>query len=213
MRSGRKAPLRNRRTSTANQRVLHNGWTMFVNYCLTARLAHPQDLRDNAEKMDGQLCSYIEFLYEKSRPLSLGKAALLAVQDKFRRLRSQLVCAWDVLGTWQLEQPLRMRVPIPPSVTWCLFDVSVSLGLSLRGSASRDWCRFGVACLLLFYGLLERFNITASDLSFPVVLDGTTRVLVRILRAKNMRVMGKGQVAVITKRVCVIATQRVAAQF
>ena len=183
---------------------MQGAWIAFVAWAVKFVGLHPEVFEKSCEGMSELLAGYIEYTYKSGKPFSHGKLALLAVQDRYRSMRKHLQSAWDTLSTWELEIPLSMHTPIPPTLMWALFSVGALLGLSSKGALARRWFGFSVGCVCMFWGLLrpgELFALTFGDTGIYECGKRGRHLLLSIKRPKNQRQMGKKQVAIVENAV------------
>ena len=117
---------------------MDTAWLSFVAWSVQFLGIHPEQFEKSCERMSELLAGYLEFAYSRGKPFSQGKMAVLAVQDKYRTMRKRLQKAWDALGTWEIELPLTMHTPLPPTLMWSLFAVGATMGLAAKGASCTE---------------------------------------------------------------------------
>ena len=92
---------------------------------------------------------------------------MLAVQSRYRHYRGKIPRAWDCVSAWELQRPLRSRVPISLEVVRFLFASACSWALEEK---SQGCMLFSLAIFLLlgYHGMMrpgELLNLKVEDLS------------------------------------------------
>ena len=163
------------------------------------------------------LIDYVQECYDRKKPISHAREAILAVQWKRRHLKGKLRMSWDSIESWQIELELLTRLPIPELVLEAAFCLSMALGFC----ASRaQLCELAGVCLslgimlLVGFGALlrpgEMFSATAGRMRVPPVgrryryqhrLQRKWRAgSVHIPRPKMFRSFGRSQFATFSSR-------------
>ena len=106
------------------------------------------------------LCLYLQNLYARNQPITIGVESVLAVQFKFRHLKGKLKGCWDVVTSWRSELPIRLRTPMPPQILSSLCRWALIRGLSTGGHQGCLWCSFAVGLMVGFWGLLRPCELT-----------------------------------------------------
>jgi hypothetical protein len=116
--------------------------------------ASPALLR-RARSANRILANFIQHLYTSHNQLSTARHAVLAVQTKFRDLKSRLRPAWDSIFSWQLQQKISNRVPCPFELYNGLVLVSIYMAMELDPTRAQLWFCFSLAVRTLWGGLLR----------------------------------------------------------
>ena len=99
------------------------------------------------------LCEHVQWLKGGNRPISDGRHAILATQTIHRSLKGKLGRPWDCIKSWQLQQPLKSRVPLPAMLMQGFFLYAIAAALA----ASADYDVHGFFAL----GILMSWGTTA----------------------------------------------------
>ena len=116
--------------------------------------ASPTLLR-RARSANRILVYFIQHLYTSHNQLSTARHAVLAVQTKFRDLKSRLLPAWGSILSWQLQQKISNRVPCLFELYNGLVPVSMYMAVELDPTQAQLWFYFSLAARTLWGGLLR----------------------------------------------------------
>jgi hypothetical protein len=122
-------------------------------------------LAQDYEELDGQLCLWIEHLWQDGDGRSFANDTISGVQ-LYLLTQRKFFGSWKLLSTWKrLELPSRAP-PLPPEVALALAGVAVSMGKP----------EYSAVVLLMFESLLrpqEAFNINSTCVQLQEDLTGT----------------------------------------
>lgn len=193
--------LQRDRLSAPYRARLHDAASGFYQYC--KRRGHSlRQLSKSASLTGDLLVDYVQTLYDNQKPLWVAKHAVLAMQTIFRHHRGHLRRAWDSIQSWQLERPIRSRVPLRPELLEAICTYAVLAALRFDRKRALVWWSFTVSLKVAFHGLLrpkELFNLRCSEIRLPqsrVFMDSWVSVIT-ILEPKNRAAMGRVQVRLI----------------
>lgn len=160
------------------------------------------DWMSDATKCNQVLCEYVEKLHRGSGKLVSARNAILSVQAVRRELRGKLGRCWDCIKAWQLETPLKSRVPMPEDLVRAFFAFAIAEGLAatkdrevLTHFAFALLIRVGFECLLRPGELLK---LKVKDLRLPRSRYEPPVCVVTLRDAKNKSSLGRFQFAMIT---------------
>ena len=159
-------------------------------------------LEQDPQKMNDVLIRFLQELFELGAAVWVGTHAVLAVQTRWRGLKGLLRPAWDSIGSWRLQSPIRSRTPLPLCLLtlFCRFAVYSAVVAEPHDAAA--WWGFGVVLRLAFRGLLrpkEAWNLVRRDVRLPgrLSLLGAPVGVLTIRDTKNRAHMGRLQVRAI----------------
>ena len=145
------------------------------------------------------LCEHVQFLKQTGRTLSDARHTILSVQTIHRSLKGKLGRGWDCVKSWQLEQPLRSRVPLPAVMLsgFFLFSVATALASTVDIDVHTYFafailCRLGHTCLLR---PAEIVKLVVGDLRLPLSTFEPEICVVRLRDPKNRSSLGRFQFA------------------
>ena len=159
MPAGSGATLKTRRVSGTYAKLLASAFAVLRAWSLRE---FPAQTFGDLEVLDQHLTEFVEAYYARykesnertqTKAISLVRHALLAVQHEYRFVQGRLRTAWECLFTWEIEMPVRTRVPVPENLmlacaVWCLV-----LGFLRQPGRAHQWITFGVGILIMFEGL------------------------------------------------------------
>ena len=154
----------------------------------------------DGEPLDLALERFICKAKESGIPYYLAIHAVLFAQVTRPRLKRQLTAAWDRITAWQLQRPVRLRLPLPRPICEALFLVALDLGFVRQPARAWLWLPFAIV-LRLGFGALLRPGEFLGALRGHVTLPSQTlfgfgqRVVIAIMDPKNRRAGGRFQFA------------------
>ncbi len=108
--------LERERVSSGYNVRLSEALAAFIQWC--ARFGKPLHLAwADSELMAGLLAHYDQFCRDSGLAIWKARYGIVALQRYHRPLKGCLKREWDALQSWQLQIPLRSRLPIPRIVT------------------------------------------------------------------------------------------------
>ena len=147
------------------------------------------------------LCEHVQWLRDSGRTLGNARHAVLAAQTIHRPLRGHISRAWDCTKSWQLQHPLRSRVPMPHAILQAFFLMAVSMALSavatrdiLRNFAFAVLTRIGHHCLLRPG---EMMKLLVCDVRLPAGAHEPEVAVLRLRDPKNRASLGRFQFAIV----------------
>ena len=143
------------------------------------------------------LCEFIQWCYGSGGKIGTARHAVLAVQTVHRELRGRLGRAWDCVKSWQLEVPLRSRVPMPADLVRAFFAFSIARALESTNDLDKlTWFSFGVLVRLGYECLLrpaEILKLTVGDVRLPKSTYEPRVAVIRLRDTKNRASLGRFQ--------------------
>ena len=194
------------RTGEHYRRQLDRSWELLTAFAVERGLPIPATFEDSPKVANTVLCLFIQSEFERGRPVSLAKHAVLAVQTRYRSLRGCLRDSWDALQSWQFELENRTRNPIDVGVLQAMCAVAKLLGCQAlkegRAALAWEWFVFATLVAVGFYGMLRPGEIVALRKDIvrcpsPFEADREPWAIVAIERPKNRRALGRVQFAAI----------------
>ena len=181
--------------------TLSQAFDRLTMWCVVHSKPMPDDLKGDADEMANLLIDHVQFLFDSQKGVSAGRAAILAVQHRFRLHSSVLIGAWDSVKAWEGREPVRMRIPLPPLILEAMFVHAMFTGFESIGDESREWICFAIGLIVSFCSFLRPCEWTALAAGRVGVPSGRLQGLVNkailtIMNAKNRRLFGRIQVAV-----------------
>ena len=162
--------LEKTRTSKAYRATLEVALAQLLLWVATTSWA-VIDWMSDATKCNQVLCEYVEKLHRGSGKQVSARNTILSVQAVRRELRGKLGRCWDCIKAWQLETPLKSRVPMPEDLVRAFFAFAIAEGLAatkdrelLTHFAFALLIRVGFECLLRPGELLK---LKVKDLRLP----------------------------------------------
>ena len=147
------------------------------------------------------LCEHVQWLRDSGRNIGNACHAVLAAQTISRPLRGHISRAWDCIKSWQLQVPLRSRVPMPFLILQGFFCMSIALALSavstsdiLGHFAFALLTRIGHHCLLRPG---EMMKLVVGDVRLPAGDHEPEVAVIRLRDPKNRASLGRFQFCII----------------
>ena len=197
--AGGKVNLQRTRVSKKYRKVLRAGYVDLCEWALFNDRPHPAALSEDARAMSELLIDFIQDAFERNKPLSHGRRAILAVQYEFRHLVKSLRGPWDSISHWQERQPVQLRVPCTRLIAYAVFCSALLRGFVTDTRNAHLWIPFGVMVRTGWTALMrpgEIVNLRGKHIVLPSALHAalTDTAILMIDRPKNRRHLGRQQV-------------------
>lgn len=205
----RKRPnLQKTRVSSTYRHALEASYGALSSWAVVHHRDGPFLCLDDADAMNSLLIDYIQDLFDREQPISQARHAVLAVQFRHRHLWRQLKSSWDSVKSWEMQVPLKLRVPCPPLIADCLFGLALLKGFKTDKKRAHLWIPMGILTRLSWHGLLrpgEAVGLRGRDVVLPSALHASLHncAILNIQNPKNRRSLGKCQVSRIDDSVSV----------
>ena len=121
-------PLEVARTSTVYRKQLHEALMLLRDWVTRSRWADV-NWEFDASVASQVLCEHVQWLRDAGRSIANARHAVLSAQTATRSLRGHITRAWDCIKSWQLQRPLKSRVPMPHIVLQGFFAMAIALAL------------------------------------------------------------------------------------
>ena len=188
------------RTSTKYRSELRAAYGNLVRWVATTRWSNQLWLED-PQLASQVVCEHVQFLKETGRPLGDARHCILSVQTIHRALKGKLSRPWDCVKSWQLEKPLRSRVPLPSLLMTGFFLFSVATALTCTSDYDiHSHFSFAILCRLGHHCLLrpnEIIKLCVGDLRLPRSSFEPEVCIVRLRDPKNRASLGRFQFAMV----------------
>ena len=146
---------------------------------------HSHPLAASYDTLEGQLCDYVEFLWETGAPRSRACDCLAAVQH-YLRMRRRIPSAWNLVTCWQKAEVPSQAPPMPVLVACAMAGAAVAC-------ERRD---IAVALLLAFCGYLRTGEVLQLCTNHVAVQDAQHMILALPTTKSSLR-HGKQEMVVI----------------
>ena len=150
------------------------------------------------------LAHYVQHCRNQGQPIWKARYAILGIQHLLRSFRGQLTRAWDAIASWQLQNPVQCRIPLPPEVGQGMALEYALAGLRHRAAGDWYWAA-SVLILIGFFALLrpmEMLALTAGDILVPPV--GLREPLLVVVKdPKNRAYLGRCQFRTVEDAGCI----------
>ena len=187
------------RTSEVYRKRVEVAWERFNHWIAGQAEARLKWWLDE-ELVDQLLCDYINLLRDShSGKLWLARHTVAAAQLKHRALKGRLKRAWDCVSAWQLETPLRSRIPMPLVLLQAAFLFALDWAFS-EPKLARYLIPLALVMRIGWFGMLrvgEAASLTNVDLYLPRIGSSVPSMLVAIRHPKNRDAMGRAQYGVV----------------
>ena len=123
----------------------------------------------SGKSLDKHLADYIDSRYSLGWSLAHCRHVVLAARQRYRFAKDALPEDSELIATWQLRQPLVMRVPCPVKVLWAVFAIALEFAWG-HSKPQGEWIEFGVGLLVAFFALLRpggMLALTRSCVALP----------------------------------------------
>lgn len=186
--------------SPAYRKRLLEGCSAFSTFLAEAGVGLEAVLQQKSSTVDEIMEQFIRTMHDSSKKSSLrvAKHALLTLQILRPRLRRKMQASWNAVKSWEEQQPVSFRAPLPLALLMAI--VCKALLLSEQCNSEKEaqlWRALSTLLLVGFFGLLrpgELFGLKAQDAVAPNSLTmGSSFAVVRVARPKNSRQMGVQQ--------------------
>ena len=186
------------RTSVKYRLHLRTAYSWFVRWAQSSKWAH-RDWVDDPAVTSQMLCEHVQWLKETGRPISNARHSILSVQTYHRSLKGRLGRPWDCIKSWQLERPLKSRIPLPSVMLtgFFLYAIAAALGATLDSDVHM-YFSFAVLCRLGHHCLLrpaEIMKLVVADLRLPRASFEPELIVIRLRDPKNRSSLGRFQFA------------------
>ena len=114
------------------------------------------ELAHAIDALNAPLINYIQRKYNRKRPISVSRLAILGLQHCFRSLRGRLRPAWDSVSSWQLKQVVRSCIPMRGCGLECFFILAIIYALAFDRRNARRWIAFAIMLRGACFGTLRR---------------------------------------------------------
>ena len=160
------------------------------------------DWMSDAIKCNQVLCEYVQKLHRNNGKIAAGRLAILAIQTVRRELKGHLGRSWDCIRSWQLQCPLKSRVPMPEDLVRAFFAFAIAEALNaMRDREALSHFAFAILVRLGFECLLrpgELLKIKVGDLRLPKSAYEPSVCVITIRDAKNKASLGRFQFVMVS---------------
>ena len=189
-------PLEISRTFAKYRSHLQTAYGRFLRWTASSKWAW-RNWVDDAGTASQMLCEHVQWLKETGRPISAGRHSILSVQTYHRSLKGKPGRPWDCIKSWQLQRPLKSRIPLPAVMLTGLFLYSIALALGASTDSDvHMYFSFAILCRPSHDCLLrpaELMMLVMADLRLPRSSIEPEIIVVRLRDPKNRSSLGRFQ--------------------